>query len=120
MAEAIQVPDVTELDCAFPSRYRALLPKWEDLTDDEKRGRGPFCEVVSQLFFCGGRLSDHGIVVKSGVDERKVYRYLAATLGDWGPSHEHKIGGIAHMLAQWCEIKSPPPQKEAKKGKRRR
>ena len=98
------VPEVTDLDCAFPTRYRELLPKWEDLTPDEKHMRGPFCDAVSSLFYSGGKLEDQGIRIKDGIDAKKVYRYLRATMGDFGPSHEHKIGGIGHMLSQWCQV----------------
>lgn len=97
------IPEVTDADCAFPTRWRQLLPKWDDLSDEEKRYRGPFCDAVSSIFFKGGKLADHGIIVKPGVDSVKVHRYIRATLGDFGPSHEHKIGGIAHMLKKWCD-----------------
>ena len=78
----------------------------EDMTKDERNMRGPFCDALSSIFYKGGKLSDHGIEMKPGIDQVKVLRYIRATLGDYGPSHEHKIGGIAHMLAKWCTIKS--------------
>jgi hypothetical protein len=108
------IPYVDDVDCAFPSRWRELLPKLEDLTDDERMclDRDPFCLAVSNLFFSGGKLADHGIFPKPGIDIVLVTRYLRATLGDWGPSHEHKIGGIAHMLKKWCVYK---PSKGRKK-----
>ena len=99
------IPDVSDLDCAFPTRWRELLPPMNDLTHDERQARGPFCDALSSLFFSGGKLSDHGIAPKPGVDMVKVMRYIRATLGDFGPSHEHKIGGIAHALAKWCDIR---------------
>lgn len=98
------VPEVSDLDCAFQGRWRELLPSWDDMTKEERSMRGPFCEALSSLFFRGGKLADHGITAKPGVDMAKVVRYIRATLGDFGPSHEHKIGGIAHMLAKWCTI----------------
>lgn len=97
------IPNVDGIDCAFPSRWQELLPKWEELTDEEKRGRGPFCDALNSLFFSGGRLADHGIVPKPGVDLGRVMAYIRATLGDFGPKHEHKIGGIAHNLKKWCD-----------------
>ncbi len=105
MSDVIDVPEVTDLDMAFPTRWRELLPKIDELTKDERAMRGPFCDAISSIFYSGGKLSDHGITMKQGVDEAKVIRYVRATLCDWGPSQEHKIGGIAHMLAKWCEIK---------------
>jgi hypothetical protein len=104
MSDVIDIPEVTDADIAFPTRYRQLLPPMSDLTKDERAMRGPFCDAVSSIFYSGGKLADHGITMKPGVDSAKVMRYLRATLGDWGPSQEHKIGGIAHMLAKWCEI----------------
>ena len=102
------IPDVDNLDVMFQGRWRELLPKWEDLTRQEQSGRGDaFCDALNSLFFSGGKLADHGITFKEGVDGTKVMRYIKATLGDFGPSHEHKIGGIAHMLKQWCHINPP-------------
>jgi hypothetical protein len=100
------IPDVDDVDCAFPTRWRELLPPLDRLTKDERNMRGPFCEALSSIFFRGGRLEDHGIQPKPGVEMRKVYRYVRATLGDFGPPHEHKIGGIAHMLAKWCTVET--------------
>lgn len=105
-SEAEQPPLVSDIDCAFPTRWRELLPPWGDLTEAEKRGNGPYCDALQSLFFRGGRLSDHGIVPKPGVELKRVMRYIQATLGDFGPKHEHKIGGIAHMLAKWCDVQA--------------
>lgn len=104
MQDVIEVPEVTAADMAFPTRYRELLPKWEALTKDEQAMRGPFCDVVRVFFFKGGNPADY-LVPKTGVEMARVHRYLRATLGDFGPKHEHKIGGIAHMLAKWCDVK---------------
>ncbi len=98
------IPEVSDLDCAFQGRWRELLPPEGDLTPDEWSLRNPFCEALSSLFFRGGRLADHGITPKPGTDMAKVTRYVLATLGDFGPKHEYKIGGIAHALAKWCDI----------------
>lgn len=101
------IPDVSDADCAFPTRWRELLPPVSSLTDDERRVRGPFCDALSSIFYSGGKLADFGIAPKPGTDMTKVHRYIRATLGDFGPSHEHKIGGIAHALAKWCTISAP-------------
>ena len=98
------VPNVSDADCAFPTRWRELLPPEADLTDEERNMRGPFCKALSSLFYRGGKLADHGIKVRDEYDAGKVMRYIRATLGDFGPPHEHKIGGIAHALSKWCII----------------
>ena len=103
----VDIPDVSDVDCAFPTRWRDLLPPEEALSDDERHMRGPFCDAISSLFYKGGKLADHNIEVRDGYDATKVTRYIRATLGDFGPPHQHKIGGIAHALSKWCIISSP-------------
>lgn len=103
MATIEQPPEVNDADTIFPTRFYQLCPAWDQLTEDEKKGRGYLCEGLARLFFEGGTLESVGIKVRDGVDKARVLRFIRATLGDWSPSHEHKIGGIAHMLAKWCE-----------------
>lgn len=78
------VIEVSDGDIAFQGRWRELLPKFEDLTRDERSMSGPFCEALSSIFFSGGKLSDHGIYPKPGYDLSKIMRYIRATLPDWG------------------------------------
>ena len=99
-------PKLTDADAAFGVRnWRQYLPPWTALTKDEQQGRGPWCEAVSNLFFNGGKLVDHGITIKPDINRTDVHRYMRAMLQDFGPPHEHKIGGIAHMLKKWCIYK---------------
>lgn len=102
-----KIPEVSDADIAFPSRWRELLPPYNQLSKEDHNFNDPFHDAVSSLFFSGGRLSDYGIFPKEGNDLKKIMRYMRATLGDWGPKHEHKIGGIAHMLRKWCDYKKP-------------
>lgn len=95
------IPEVSDLDMAFPTRYRKLLPVWEQLTEEEQAGNNQYCHNLNQLFFRGGDMSKY-FTAKPGYDQTKIHRYIKATLGDYGPKHEHKIGGIAHALANWC------------------
>jgi hypothetical protein len=37
------------------------------------------------------------------VDTTKALRAVAACIGDWGPSHEHKEAGVAYLLSEWFE-----------------
>lgn len=118
MTEAIMVPEVGNRDIMFPSRALELLPKWEELTREEQSMSGPFCHAAAALFHGGGTLAQQGLFPKPGVDLDKVMRFLRATLPDWGPKHEHKIGGVGQMLAKWCDHK--PAARHAKtKGRRR-
>lgn len=71
MTDTIEVPEVTDLDYAFPSRWRKLLPKWQDLTADEQGMRGPYCDALNRLFARGGKFADY-FTPKPGVDAKKV------------------------------------------------
>lgn len=96
-------PKLTDADASWGvHNWRQYLPPWASLTKDEQQGRGPWCDAVSSLFFNGGKLADHGITVKPDINSADVHRYMKAMLQDWSPPHEHKIGGIAHMLKKWC------------------
>lgn len=103
------VPEVSDLDIAFPCRHKELLPAWESLSPEEQQGHTIYCEAASRLFFRGGMLEEAGVRVRDDVDASKVYRYLRATLGDYGPSHDWKIAGVGHMLARWCEPTTKTP-----------
>lgn len=99
-------PDLTDADVAFCHRdWRVLLPPKEAISKEDWSNRSPMAEALQSIFFRGGRLEDFGIAPKPGIDMKKVYRFVKCTLGDYGPSHEHKIGGIAHRLSEWCTIK---------------
>ena len=103
----IKIPEVTDLGCAFGGDVALkILPPYATLPDDFKSQRGPFCDAVSGLFYSGGKLADHGLTPKPGVDEKKVYRVLRACLGSFSPKHEHKIGGTAYLLSQWYDHES--------------
>ena len=99
------IPEVTDLDCAFGGAMR-ILPPYKDLPEEFRDMSGPFCRAASMLFYEGGKLSDHGLTPKPGVDEKKVYRVLRACLGDFAPKHEHKIGGTGYLLSQWYDHKA--------------
>jgi hypothetical protein len=98
----MEIPEVTDLDMSFGGAKK-FLPPFAKLPVEFQSMRGPFCDAVSMLFFKGGKLSDHGMKPKAGVDEKKVYRVLRACLSDFSPSHEHKIGGTGYLLSQWYD-----------------
>lgn len=119
MTDTITMPEVTDRDVMFAGRAMELLPKWEDLTREEQNCNGPFCEAAEALFFSGGTLAEHGIFPKPGVELRYVMRYLRATMPSFSPKHEHKIGGVGHMLAKWCDHAPAKRHVTAKQGRKR-
>lgn len=99
---AFPVPDIDAASAAFGATDKVFL-KYADLPEDFRRQSHPMCDVAQKLFSRGGRLADHGLKIKAGLDEDKVYRALRAMLGSWAPAHEEKIGTVGVALANWCE-----------------
>lgn len=97
-----EVPEVDDVEMAFSTTKH--LPPWSVLTEQERRGDGPYCDCVQHLFFMGGKITDH-LTPKPGADVAKITRLFRALAGSFEPKHEHKIGGIAHLLAQWFDPK---------------
>lgn len=77
---------------------REKLGDWYGLSD-----KTPFHKAASSLFYKGGKLSDHGLTIKAGLNSAKVHGALRALLCSFDPSHEIKIGTVAVALANWCD-----------------
>jgi hypothetical protein len=101
--ETRPVPKVSNLEAAFGSIEH--LPPWAELSDEEKRGDGPFCDAAQMLFFKGGKFSDYGLTPKPGVYVAEVVAVVRACLGSFEPKHEHKIGGVGKLLSYWFDAK---------------
>lgn len=100
----LPIPEVSDADVAFPTT--PPLPAWKDLSEDFQRGRGDarqWHDIVSTLFFKGGKLADFGLTPKDGVDITKAIRAIRVCLGSWEPKHEHKTAGVAYMLSEWFD-----------------
>lgn len=92
---------VTDVDIAFPTSARSLLPKWDDIPDEFKRSSNPWARAVSHWFFRG--MKGAVFVTKEGVDKVKALRHLQTCMGSFEPKHEHKVAGCAYLLSQWFE-----------------
>ena len=111
-AATVEIPEFSDAEVAFPTR--TCLPPYDDLPEDFVYERGaarPFTSAVDRLFFDGGKLADHGLTFKPGVDAAKAMRALRVCLGSWEPKHEHKVAGTAYLLSQWCDYR--PAKKSA-------
>jgi hypothetical protein len=103
----LPIPDVTDVDMAF-GKIRGLLPAWDALPAEYRRESASGCRVASGLFYKGGKLSDHGLKPRDGVDSAKATRVLRACLGSFQPKHEHKIAGVGYLIDQWFEPSAAP------------
>lgn len=99
---AFPVPEVDGLEVAWGAHgSRYLRP--EQIPADFWNGRHSMCDVASKLFFRGGKLADHNLRFKPGINERDAMAALHALFRSFEPKHEQKIGTIGIALANWCE-----------------
>lgn len=121
------IPEVSDIEIAFPTRAMEILPAMKDIPDefvevsscswDGKTTRrcrngkpgSRWLEVISDWFFRG--LKDVEWTPKPGVDPKKALRAIQACMGDWSPSHEHKEAGCAFLLSEWFEDVKYQPAK---------
>ncbi len=101
---------LTRLDMAFPASVRGMMPAWDDIPDDYKRGRKPSCRVVTRWFF-SGLPKGTDFVPRDGVDAGKALVHLKCILGSFEPKHEHKEAAVAYLLDQWFSEVSGEPAK---------
>lgn len=122
MAEPVQfaVPDFDQPTVVFGAPRSAYLTE-EQMGREFYAMRGRHCDVASALFFGGGKLADHGLRFRPGIDRVKAFNAIRAMLASFEPKHEIKIGTVGYALSQWCEDYAPEPtphQAQRKKGLR--
>lgn len=93
-----QPKPVADVDMAFGG-IDGLLPEFNALPDEHRRGRGASCRLVSDWFFEGLKGAD--FIAKPGVDERVALRHLGTIMRSFQPAHEHKTAAVAWLLEQW-------------------
>lgn len=94
---------VTDLDMAFGCRAMELLPPMAQIPAEfnMSRGRNWAVRFTKELFFRGGSVAH--LTPKPGIDHVEACRHIKAILGSFEPKHEHKIGGVAYLFAQWFD-----------------
>lgn len=91
-----EMASISDAERAFSTER--LLPAWEDIPEDFKRGN-LYTRVASALFY-EQELPDCEIEMKEGFDPQTLWRAVGAHLGSFGPKHDHKIAGVGFMIAQ--------------------
>lgn len=95
----------------------------EQMGDDYYNGYPRHAKVAQTLFFQGGKLADHGLRFKPGVDPGKAMAAIRALLSSFEPKHEVKIGTVGAYLEDWCEdyvaeVAQTPHQAQRKKSRK--
>lgn len=62
-----------------------------------------YADAFDALFFRGGKLSDHGLEFKTGIDRAAAMTAIRAWMCSFDPKHEHKTETVAWALSEWCE-----------------
>lgn len=95
-----KVPELKDISVVFGSTDD--LPKWEDIPAEFKKHGNPWEALASRWFF-QGLPRDTEFHPKPGVDINKALRALHAVLNSFEPKHEHKMAGVAYLMAEWFE-----------------
>jgi len=111
--ETMKPHKVTGLDLAFGGDMAKLLPKYDDIPEDFRRGRGDarkWIEFQQEWFFRGIKGAE--FTPKAGIDKAEALAHLKAIQGSWEPKHEHKKAAVAWLASLWFDdIKLPASAK---------
>lgn len=102
MNNIVEIPAVTDDEILDGSmRY---LPVFKELPEEfQVRPYNEWFIIASSLFYDGGKLTDYGLVIKSGVDGMQANRLIQSHLRSWKPQHEHKMAGVGYLLSQYYD-----------------
>jgi hypothetical protein len=96
-------PKFSDADVVLFGARLSEFPPFDDLPEEFRRRRHRCCEIAQNLFFNGGKLSDHGLKLKPGLKSEDVYRALSAWLSSFEPKHEHKIAAVGYAISEWFD-----------------
>lgn len=78
-------------------------PPMEMIPPEFKSWSGRYPNIVSSLFFKGGKFEDHGIRLKPNISKMLAMSAIRAWMCSFAPKHEHKTATVAWALSQWTE-----------------
>lgn len=93
--------EVSDVDVAFPSDVRSLMPKMEEIPEDFHRGHTPWNGVFGDWFYGGAK--EVKLVPKEGINALTALRHVKTVMNSFEPKHEHKEAAVAYLLSQWFE-----------------
>jgi hypothetical protein len=98
------VPEVADVDLAFPARGGELAPAWNDIPDEFKRSDTPEVRLFGILFAGATLPAGATVQAREGVDQEKALRVLRVVMGSYALKHEHKVASWAMLCREWFEI----------------
>ncbi len=76
-----------------------LLPAYNDIPEEFRRGRTKWNRLFSDWFF--GGLEKLELIPHEGIDKNRALIHIRAVMGSFEPKHEHKEAGVSYLLSQW-------------------
>jgi hypothetical protein len=90
--------EVSKLDMVFGGRMQELMPAYQQIPDEFKRGGNKWVEWQAKWFYSG---LDSMPTPKDGIDGKKAMHHLAAIQNSFEPKHEHKSAAVAFLASLW-------------------
>ncbi len=99
----LEIKEVDAVEAVFGcARVDNLIPKWDGIPEEFKRGNTKWNKLFSDWFFLGLEKGAE-FKPKAGVDKAKALRHIRAVMSSFDPGHEHKEAAVAYMLSEWFE-----------------
>lgn len=112
MSDILEIPNFDGIEAVFGANL-SHYPDMDSIPDEFRHGRAKGCDVFSKLFFSGGKVEDHGLQLKPGVDRSKFYRALRALMSSFEPKHELKEATCGWLIESHTEAISDKTQPHA-------
>lgn len=96
-----QPTQVDDVDLAFHASVSHLMPKYEDIPQEFKRGPNKYIVFQREWFYTGLKVMPKA---KEGIDIDMAMRHLATIQGSFEPKHEHKEAAVAFLASLWLEL----------------
>lgn len=93
--------DISDATVAFPASVTHLMPAYDKVPDEFKRGRNAWVRLMTTWFYKG--LVGAKFTPKAGIDKTKALRHISAVIGSFEPKHEHKEAAVAYLLSLWFD-----------------
>ena len=89
------------LDVVFPVSVSGMMPPYESVPQEFKRGTTKWNTLFSEWFYAG--LKSLVLTPKPGIDRGEALGVIKAVMGSFEPKHEHKEAAVAYLLSLWFE-----------------